>query len=89
MARHLNLVHQIWTQFGMNILLAPTKKFAQNLPNLTPKISFQLDIWIPIIRFVQSLAWTYYLTLKTNVCKNFSFGAKSKIDAGGQMSKTD
>ena len=26
---HLDLVYQIWTQFGMNILLDPTNKFAQ------------------------------------------------------------
>ena len=29
LALHFDLVHQIWTQFGMNILLAPTNQFAQ------------------------------------------------------------
>ena len=28
-AWHLDLVYQIWTKFGMNILLDPTNKFAQ------------------------------------------------------------
>ena len=41
----------------------------------------------PFIRFGKSLAWTYYLTLQTNLCKNFSFSTKSKMTAGGQMSK--
>ena len=29
-ARHLDLIHQIWTKFVMNILLDPTNKFAHD-----------------------------------------------------------
>ena len=47
------------------------------------QITFRLVIWILFIRFGQSLAWTqaYYLTLQTNLSKNFSFSAKSKMAA--------
>ena len=43
--------------------------------------------WIRFIGFRQNLAWTYYLTLGTNLRKNFSFFSKSKMAAGGQKSK--
>ena len=43
----------------------------QNRPKLTPQITFWLGIWIPFIRFGQSLTWTYYLTLQTNLTDKF------------------
>ena len=61
----------------------------QNRPNLSPQITFRLETWIYFIRFWQNLAWSYYLTLKTSLRKNFSFIAKSKMAAGGQRSKID
>ena len=39
--------------------------------------------------FWQIFAWTYYLTLKTSMCRNFSFIAKFKMAARGQRSKID
>ena len=39
-------------------------------------------IWF--IGFRQNLTWTYYMTLGTNLRKNFSFLSKSKMAAGGQ-----
>ena len=41
-------------------------------------------IWIRFIGSRQNLAWTYYLTLGTNLRKNFSFFSKSKMAADGQ-----
>ena len=61
----------------------------QNRPDLTPQITFRLDIWFPCIRSGQYLARTYYLTIETSLRKNLSFIAKSKMAAGGQRSKID
>ena len=58
-------------------------------PNLSPQITFRLETRIYIIRFWQNLAWSYYLTLKTSLRKNFSFIVKFKMSARGQRSKTD
>ena len=106
-ARHLVSVNQIWTKLGMDILLDPKNKPAQesfiyrkiqdgrrgskvqNQPNLTPEITFWLGIWMLFIRFGQNLAWTYFLTLQTSLCKNLSVRAKSKMAARGQRSKID
>jgi hypothetical protein len=104
-AQHLDLVHQILTEFGMDILLDLSNKLAKRISHLslnprwppgvkgpkltkfTPQITFRLGIWISFIRFGQNLAWTYFLTLHTSLCKNISVSTKYKMAAGGQRSK--
>ena len=65
----------------------PSGSKVQNRPNLTPQITFRLSIWTSFIRFWQNLAWPYFLTIQTSLCKIFSVSTKSNVAAWGHMSK--
>ena len=99
---NLDPVHWIQTKFGMDILLDPRNKPAKEFfiflkiqdgrrrSQICDAFHFFnvfAIIWIRFIGSRQNLAWTYYLTLGTNLRKNFSFFSKSKMAAGGQKSK--
>ena len=60
--------------------------WVRDRPGLTPRIIFGLCIWVPFVRFGQSLAWTYFLALQTTLRENLPVGAGSEMAAGGRGS---
>ena len=103
LCNNFDTVHRIQTKFGMDILLDPRNKPAEEFfiflkiqdgrrrSKICDALYFFNVFAITSIRLIgsrQNLAWTYYLTLGTSLRKNFSFFSKSKMAAGGQKFST-